>query len=91
MSMGATSALLLRDAVDRTATVLAAEALCAARGLDLRAPLTPGSGVRRAHAVVRATVPALNGDRPPGPDITTLAAVVRDGALAAVIDGSAAS
>ncbi len=89
VSMGATSALLLLDAVDRTATVLAAEALCAARGLDLRAPLRPGTGVQRAHAVVRRAVPALTGDRPPGPDITALAAVVRDGALAAVIDGSA--
>ena len=67
VSMGATSALLLLDAVDRTATVLAAEALCAARGLDLRAPLRPGTGVQRAHAVVRRAVPALTGDRPPGP------------------------
>jgi len=84
VSMGATSALLLRDAVDRTATVLAAEALCAARGLDLRAPMRPGAGVRRGHAIVRAAVPALDGDRPPGVDITTLAGVIRDGALAAV-------
>ncbi len=91
VSMGATSALLLLDAVDRTATVLAAEALCAARGLDLRAPLRPGTRVQEAHAVVRRAVPALDGDRPPGPDITALAAVIRDGALARVIDGSTGS
>jgi len=70
--------------VERAATELAAEALCAARGLDLRAPLRPGAGVRRGHAIVRAAVPALDGDRPPGVDITTLAGVIRDGALAAV-------
>ncbi len=70
VSMGATSALLLLDAVDRTATVLAAEALCAARGLDLRAPLRPGTGVQRAHAVVRRAVPAFDW-RPPARDPTS--------------------
>ena len=83
VSMGATSALLLRDAVERTTTVLAVEALCATRGLDLRAPLQPGAGVARAHAVVRRAVPPLNDDRPPGPDISALAAVVLSGELAA--------
>jgi histidine ammonia-lyase len=84
VSMGATSALLLRNALELTATVLAAEALCAARGLDLRAPLQPGRGVAAAHGVVRAVVPPLHGDRSPAPDLTALAAAVRDGRLAAV-------
>ena len=84
VSMGATSALLLRDAVDRTATVLAVEALCAARGLDLRYPHAPGRGVRAAVAVVRTVVPPLDGDRPPSPDITALTEAIRAGRLAAV-------
>jgi histidine ammonia-lyase len=83
VSMGATAALLLRDAIDLTATVLAAEALCAARGLDLRAPLRPGRGVAAAHAVVRELVPASAGDRSPAPDLATLALAVREGRLAA--------
>jgi histidine ammonia-lyase len=87
VSMGATSALLLRVAVDRTATVLAVEALCAARGLDLRQPHAPGRGVRAAHAVVRDAVPPLDGDRPPSPDIAALVEVVRAGRLAAVVSG----
>jgi histidine ammonia-lyase len=83
VSMGATAALLLNDAVERTATVLAVEALCAARGLDLRAPLIPGRGVRAAHAAVRSVVPALDGDRSPAPDIAALTIAVREGRLAA--------
>jgi histidine ammonia-lyase len=82
VSMGATSALLLRDAVAHAATVLAAEALCAARGLDLRAPLRPGRGVQAAHATVREVVPPLDGDRSPAPDLAALAAAIRGGRLA---------
>jgi histidine ammonia-lyase len=82
VSMGATSALLLRDAVAHAATVLAAEALCAARGLDLRAPLRPGRGVQAAHATVREVVPPLDGDRSPAPDLAALAAAIREGRLA---------
>jgi histidine ammonia-lyase len=84
--MGATSALLLREAVGRVTAVLAVEALCAARGLDLRAPLRPGQGVATAHAAVRAAVPPLAADRPPGPDIAALARLIADGGL--VADGS---
>jgi len=82
VSMGATSGLLLREVVDRVTTVLAIEALCAARGLDLRAPLRPGRGVAAAHAVVRAAVPPLAADRPPGPDISALARLISEGGLA---------
>jgi histidine ammonia-lyase len=84
VSMGATSALLLRQAVELATTVLAAEALCAARGLDLRAPLRPGRGVAAAHRVVREVVPPLEGDRSPAPDLAALSGVVRNGRLAAV-------
>jgi histidine ammonia-lyase len=84
VSMGATSALLLRDALDRATTVLAIEALCAARGLDFRAPLKPGRGVAAAHAAVRIVVPPLDGDRSPAPDIAALSEAIRAGTLAAV-------
>jgi histidine ammonia-lyase len=82
VSMGATSALLLREAVDRVTAVLAIEALCAARGLDLRAPLRPGQGVATAHAAVRAAVTPLATDRPPGPDIAALTQLIAGGGLA---------
>jgi len=40
--MGATGALHLRGVMESAETVLAIEALCAAQGLDFRAPLRPG-------------------------------------------------
>ena len=83
VSMGATSALHLREIVDRAEHVLAIEALCAAQGLDFRAPLRPGAGVAAAHAAIRATVPHLAEDRPPAPDIATLRTLVHSGDLLA--------
>ncbi len=74
VSMGATGALHLATAVDRAEQVLAIEALCAAQGLDFRAPLRAGAGVAEAHAHIRRRVPHLDADRPPAPDI----AAVRD-------------
>ena len=83
VSMGATSALHLRDAIDRAEQVLAIEALCAAQGLDFRAPLRPGKGVARAHAAVRERVPHLAADRSPAPDIGAVRDLVHAGELLA--------
>jgi histidine ammonia-lyase len=83
VSMGATSALRLREAVDRAERVLAIEALCAAQGLDFRAPLRAGDGVAAAHALVRQRVTHLAADRPPAPDIDALRALVHAGDLLA--------
>ena len=83
VSMGATSAHQLRDALDRAEQVLAIEALCAAQGLDFRAPLRPGAGVARAHVTVRERVPHLGADRPPAPDIATVRELVHAGDLLA--------
>jgi histidine ammonia-lyase len=88
VSMGATSALHLLEVVDRATTVLAIEGLCAAQGLDFRAPMRPGSGVARAHALVRSVVAHLDADRPPAPDIEAARALVADGRLQAAADGS---
>jgi histidine ammonia-lyase len=85
VSMGATSALHLRETVDRAEAVLAIEALCAAQGLDYRAPLQPGAGVARAHARLRSLVPHLAEDRPPAPDIAAVRELLRAGELS--IDG----
>ncbi|CAN5143083.1 histidine ammonia-lyase [soil metagenome] len=81
VSMGATSALHLRQAIDRAEHVLAIEALCAAVGLDFRAPLRPGAGLARAHAMIRDRVPHLDADRSPAPDITSLRDLVHAGDL----------
>jgi histidine ammonia-lyase len=87
VSMGATAAHHLADAVDRTEAVLAIEALCAAQGLDFRAPLKAGAGVRAAHAVLRGRVPHLAADRSPATDIATLRRLIGSGELLAAADG----
>jgi histidine ammonia-lyase len=83
VSMGATSALHLREAIDRAEHVLAIEALCAAQGLDFRSPLRPGVGVAAAHAAVRRRVPHLDEDRSPSPDIAAVRQIVHSGELLA--------
>jgi histidine ammonia-lyase len=85
VSMGATSALKLRQALDLAYRVIAIELLLAAQGLDFRAPLRPGRGVAAAHAAVRAIVPTLGDDRPPSPDIEALAQALREGLLDALV------
>jgi histidine ammonia-lyase len=83
VSMGSTSALHLREAVDRAEQVLAIEALCAAQGIDFRAPLRPGAGVAAAHAAIRTRVTHLDADRPPSPDIAAVRELVHSGDLLA--------
>jgi histidine ammonia-lyase len=88
VSMGATAALHLRAVMESAETVLAIEALCAAQGLDFRAPMRPGVGLARAHAALRARVPHLVEDRSPAPDIATARELVHSGDLLAAADGS---
>ncbi|MEO7761124.1 MAG: histidine ammonia-lyase [Casimicrobiaceae bacterium] len=81
------------NVVDKTAamieplTALAAiDALLGAQAVDLRDPApgkpavreTMGQGAGKLYAALRAAVPMLDTDRPPGPDIETAIAVLRD-------------
>jgi histidine ammonia-lyase len=83
VSMGGTAALQLAAAVDRAEHVLAIEALCAAQGIDFRAPMRPGAGVATAHAAIRARLPHRAADAPPSQEIATLQALVHAGDLLA--------
>ncbi len=78
-SMGATAAHYLRIAVGLTRRVVAIELLVAAEGIEHQRPLRSGEGVEHTHAAVRAVVPSLTGDRPPGPDIEAIAGLIEDG------------
>jgi histidine ammonia-lyase len=84
VSMGMTAALLSLDAVDRAEAVVATEALLAAQAIDL-VPGRPGEGTARLHALVREHVPPLDDDRPPGPDIEAVKALVAGGELASLV------
>src|SRR5437667_1026125 len=59
VSMGMTAATKLRSTVELTETILAIELIAAAEGLEYRAPLQPGKGVKQAHEIVRRYVPRL--------------------------------
>ena len=80
-SMGMTAARQLRDCVSNAEVVVAIELLAAAQGIDLRAPLRPGEGSRRARDAVRDVVPFLEADRELAPDIEAAAELVRGPAL----------
>lgn len=80
--MGMGAAFKARRILENAARVVAAELMCGAQGLDLLAPLVPGTGVLELHQRVRtsaAGIPRLVEDRPPGPDLERLARGVLDG------------
>ncbi len=80
VSMGAHSAIKLRQIVDYAFTVVGIEAVCAARALDLAGGPT-SSAVVKAHARVRKHVRGFDGDRALSGDILTCADMLRKGAL----------
>jgi histidine ammonia-lyase len=76
MAMGA--AWKARRVLRNLENILAIELMCGAQAIDFRAPLTPGRGVRIAHARVRAIVPRLEGDRVLSGDISALMSAVSE-------------
>jgi histidine ammonia-lyase len=78
-SMGATSALQARQALDMARSVIAIELLCAAQSLEQHRPLRSGRGVEAAHAQIRAVVPPLHADHPPAPDIARIERLIGEG------------
>jgi histidine ammonia-lyase len=82
-SMGASSALKARRAVERLTQVVAIELLCAAEALEYQRPLRSGTGVEAAHAAVRSVVSRRSADRPPAPDIRALERLIARGTFAA--------
>jgi histidine ammonia-lyase len=79
VSMGMTAALKLRAIVENAEHLTAIELITAAEGLEYRAPLQPGRGVKRACEIVRAHVPRLTNDRPLAPDILRIVEAIRNG------------
>lgn len=78
-SFGPRGAAKASRAMDLCERVVAIELLCAAQGLEAHRPLRSGPGVERAHAIVREKVPPLESDRPPSPDIESIAGLIADG------------
>lgn len=77
MSMGA--AWKARRVIDNVRHVLAIELMCAAQGLDFRAPLKPGLKLIPIHESVRSLVPPLERDRVLSGDIQALSSGIAMG------------
>ena len=87
VSMGWGAALKLRRLLENLARVLAIEAVCAAHGLDLRAPLQPAPATRAVLAAIRSRIPGPGADRYLAPDLAAAEELVRAGVLLAAAEG----
>ena len=85
VSMGWGAGKKLLEVVRNVRSVLAIEILCGVQGIEYRRPLVAGDGTTRVAAEVRRHVPPLEGDRSLTADIETVAAMIEDGELAALV------
>jgi histidine ammonia-lyase len=83
-SMGWHSAQRARQVATNVEAILALEALGAAQGIDLLAPLKPGRLTGEAQAAIREKVPTLDHDRVLEPEIQAAIHLVRSGRLAKI-------
>ena len=81
VSMSMAAALKAERALELATRVVAVEILLACQAIDLLAPLATSPALAPVHARVRAVVPTLGDDRPPSPDIETIATLISRGAL----------
>jgi histidine ammonia-lyase len=85
VSMAAHGARRLTAMNTNLAVILGVEAICAAQGIDHRAPLKTSAPLQRALAHLRAHVAPLTDDRFMAPDLATAATLISDGSLAAAV------
>ncbi|MBQ0929870.1 histidine ammonia-lyase [Ideonella alba] len=81
VSMATFAARRLQPMIDNVARILAIEWLASAQGIEFLRPLASSAVLERAHALLRAEVPAMPVDRYLAPDIDAATALVRRGAL----------
>ncbi len=86
VSMGWYAAIKAAQVVDRLATILALELLCAAQGLDFLLPLRPGRGLLPAVEMIRGRTAHLDADRSLRPDLDRLLSCLDDGSLLAAVE-----
>ncbi|MFZ1773060.1 MAG: histidine ammonia-lyase [Rhizobiaceae bacterium] len=82
VSMAAHGARRLLRMNANLSVILGIEAICAAQGIEQRAPLTTAAPLRAALEALRAHVPSLRQDRYLAPDLQAAAQCVRDDVLA---------
>ncbi len=82
VSMAAHGARRLIGMTENLNVILGVEALCAAQGIEFRAPLTTSQPLQAVIAKLRETIPALQDDRYLAPDLAAASALIASGALA---------
>ena len=80
--MAAHGARRLMRMCDNLGVILGVEAICAAQGIEARAPLTTSPRLAAALKRLRANIPALAEDRYLAPDLDAAATLIRSDALA---------
>src|SRR5713101_7599961 len=78
VSMGMTGATKLRSIVDNAEIITAIELITAAEGLEYRAPLQPGRGVKQAYEIVRRHVTRLTSDRAMSAEIEAVVMTIQN-------------
>ncbi len=86
VSMGWGAARKLRVAVANLGRILAVELACAARALDLRAPLRPAPGTAAALGTVRSQIAGPGPDRYLAPELAAVEALVSSGELVEAVE-----
>jgi len=85
VSMAAHGARRLLDMTENAMAVIGIEWLAAAQGVDFHAPLASSEPLEAARACLRNEVPTLTDDRHFHPDMERANALIRSGALLAVV------
>lgn len=85
VSMAWLAARQLRKVIDNVRRILAVEWVCAARAIELRAPLDPAPATGAAVAALRTVVPGVGPDRFLSPELASAEAMLRDDAAAAAL------
>jgi histidine ammonia-lyase len=88
VSMGWGAARKLRTAVANLRRILAVELTCAARALDLRAPLRPATGTAAALRAIREQVPGPGPDRFLAPELAAVEELVRSGRVVQTVEAA---
>ena len=86
VSMAAHGARRLSPMIDNLNVILGVEAICAAQGIDFRAPLLTSKPLQAVHHRLRQDVKTLGDDRYLAPDLAAAAALIANGALTSAAD-----
>jgi histidine ammonia-lyase len=81
VSMAAHGAYRLARMLDNLSVIQGVEAMCAAQGIEVRAPLKTSAPLQSVIARLRETVPTLTTDRYLAPDLKAASELVQNGAL----------